>query len=1087
MPELLCGGAGSGKSALIFEKIGSLAREGKRSLLIVPENMSHTAERRLLELCGNPVSRHASAITFSGIESSILSLAGDEKPSLDGGGRILAMFSAISETESSLRHYRGAALKSRLVSSMLETAEELIFAGVSPEKLREAASGEEMSDKIKDIADIFGAYLAVCSQGRLDPASLLDRAADHIAETGFFDGVHVFIDDFSGFSGQKYAFLERVLERCADMTVSVLHNGDDTVFSEQGKMRDRFIAMGGRCGRPFTVRRLAAKGQDKPAELLKCSEVFDMKAKPLISGKNRPSLLKALCTGGGFCPVSVCSAADPAEESELCAALIRGLTLARGARLRDVAVVSGDPDRYAGLLERSFFKYGVPVFFSRKESILKKPVLAAALGPLEALRDGMRTGSVISYVKSGFLPLSDDAVSRLENYALLWNIRGNAWFSPFKKATSGFERPFRDEEARLADIEKSRAAAVANIELLRGLLKNCRTCGDFVAAFNAYLEKSRLAELITERSEKLASAGMDQEASEHAQLFGILLNALTQTDGVLHGAQVSLDEFYSLLVMILSQYDVSSIPSSLDAVQASSFTALSPAGVNHLIILGATDGLLPPDVPHKSILSDAERAALEGEGISLPTDEDKAFEQQSDVYRVLSSPSASLTVFYPLSANGGECTESYVSKRLLELIPEAKEGLVCGSEVLDLLRLTAPKPLSELACSYLSCETPESLAAFTRVSKTRPELLQGLGDYARAPGDLIKSKESLKALYGQRLSLSPSSLERAGSCPFAFFGSYGIRAKERPEYGISALHVGTLMHSTVERAIKELSASGGDARAAARRFFDDELAKQMKDADSARMKTLLARIRESAELIVSDVWAEIENSDFKPKYFELSFREGGDAPPLTWEDRGFECVLTGVADRVDVCGDRFKVVDYKTGSKKFTLSDLVNGHNLQLFLYSALLQNAGVGECAADLYIPARSEYLSVNGEEDAEKKRRDDLKRLGLIRSEPDILGSLEHGADRHFARWLPVGSSAERDRFLAVGDYCVGKAKELASVIIDGNVSAAPHGKDACEYCAMKLACRFDGRDERYYVRPLFSAHPAKALDAITGEEAE
>ena len=1086
MPELLCGGAGSGKSALIFEKIGSLAREGKRSLLIVPENMSHTAERRLLEVCGNPVSRYASAVTFSGVVSSILSLAGDEAPSLDGGGRILAMFRALSEVESGLKHYRGAALKARLVSSMLETAEELIFAGVTPEKLNEAASGEEMSDKIKDVSAVFGAYLTVCSQGSLDPASLLDRAADHIAGTGFFDGVYVFIDDFSGFSGQKYAFLERVLERCADMTVSVLHNGDDTVFSEQGKMRDRFIAMGRRCGKPFAVRRLSAKAQDKPAELLKCSEVFDVKAKPLVSGRERPSLLKALC-GGDFCPVSVCVAADPAEESELCAALIRGLTLCRGARLRDVAVVSGDPEKYGRLLERDFDKYGVPVFFSRNENVLKKPVLAAALGPLEALRDGMRPDPVLSYIKSGFVPLSDDEISRLENYVLLWNVRGNAWFSPFKKATSGFERPFKDEEERLAGIEKSRAAAVANIELLRSLLKDRRTCGDYVSAFNAYLEQSRLADLISERAVKLSSLGMEQEAAEHAQLFGILQNALTQTDGVLHDAPATLDEFYSLLVMILSQYDVSSIPSSLDAVQASSFTALSPAGVKHLIILGAVDGLLPPDVPHKSILSDAERAALEGEGISLPTDEDKAFEQQSDVYRVLSSPCETLTVFRPLSSNGGECSESYVLKSLLRLIPEAEKGVTQSAEVLDLLRLTAPKPLSELACSCLSNETPASLAALTRFKKKRPELIEELREYSSAKSASIKNRESLMALYEKKLSLSPSSLERAGNCPFAFFASYGIRAKERPEYGISALHVGTLIHSTVEHSIKELSAKGGDVRAVARRHFDTALSNQLRDADSARMKTVLSRIRESAELIVSDVWEEIENSDFKPKYFEFSFKNGGDAPPLTWEDRGVTCVLTGTADRIDYCGDRFKVVDYKTGTKKFGLADLVNGHNLQLFLYSALLQNAGMGECAADLYIPARSEYLSVGEGETAESVRRDDLKRRGLIRSEADILEALEHGAGRNSARWLPVGSSAERDRFLAVGDYCVKKAKELASVIIDGDVSAAPNGKDACEYCSMKLACRFDERDVRYAVKRLYSARFNQALDKITGEEAE
>ena len=50
--EIVCGRSKSGKSKYIYDKISSLAAEGKEVMLIVPEQFSHVAEKRLLERVG---------------------------------------------------------------------------------------------------------------------------------------------------------------------------------------------------------------------------------------------------------------------------------------------------------------------------------------------------------------------------------------------------------------------------------------------------------------------------------------------------------------------------------------------------------------------------------------------------------------------------------------------------------------------------------------------------------------------------------------------------------------------------------------------------------------------------------------------------------------------------------------------------------------------------------------------------------------------------------------------------------------------------------------------------------------------------
>ena len=75
MLKLLLGRAGTGKSTALFQ---AMAEEGKRrpQLLIVPEQHSHDAERRLCALAGNAASLHTEVLSFTRLASRVFSVAG---------------------------------------------------------------------------------------------------------------------------------------------------------------------------------------------------------------------------------------------------------------------------------------------------------------------------------------------------------------------------------------------------------------------------------------------------------------------------------------------------------------------------------------------------------------------------------------------------------------------------------------------------------------------------------------------------------------------------------------------------------------------------------------------------------------------------------------------------------------------------------------------------------------------------------------------------------------------------------------------------------------------------------------------------
>ena len=83
---------------------------------------------------------------------------------------------------------------------------------------------------------------------------------------------------------------------------------------------------------------------------------------------------------------------------------------------------------------------------------------------------------------------------------------------------------------------------------------------------------------------------------------------------------------------------------------------------------------------------------------------------------------------------------------------------------------------------------------------------------------------------------------------------------------------------------------------------------------------------------------EFAESDFEAKAFELPIDVDGavHSKVIPLQDGG-DLRIRGSVDRVDVLeqdGQQFvRVVDYKSGAKPFRLADIVNGLNLQMFLY----------------------------------------------------------------------------------------------------------------------------------------------------------
>ena len=191
--------------------------------------------------------------------------------------------------------------------------------------------------------------------------------------------------------------------------------------------------------------------------------------------------------------------------------------------------------------------------------------------------------------------------------------------------------------------------------------------------------------------------------------------------------------------------------------------------------------------------------------------------------------------------------------------------------------------------------------------------------------------------------------------------------------------------------------------------------------------------------------------------------------------------LIGQVDRVDLYirfdGKAFvRVVDYKTGSKKFDLNDLSAGINMQMLLYlfnvcdcpeqfaCDRLQAAGV------LYHPLSDLLVDRKKDANVQKQRLKSMQMNGLVLEDASVVQAMERDNDKCF---IPAfidkdgkakGSVVSDAQFALLRGVVEQMLVNMANALLDGDIAALPTKKDektACEYCDFKAVCARDADD--------------------------
>lgn len=832
---------------------------------------------------------------------------------------------------------------------------------------------------------------------------------------------------------------------------------------------------------------------------------------------------------------------NPEKEMEFVIEKIRTLLYEGKCRYRDIAVVTGDLKTYGMIASDSFLKAKIPCFVDQKKGIEEHPFVDYILSVIEIFLSNFRMEKVMQFEKNMFSSATSEQSDFLDNFLRASGIFGyKKWQEVWNGEILFGELENEEREKYHRFLDTIRMEFLDQIEeLYEKIGKGKHTVEEYARALCEWLEGEEVFYKIEEKAEVFEQQNEKELAFEYRQIYEIVLGVFDKLVELLGEEKMNLKEFREILCTGFSEARIGLIPPGIDQVLIGDMNRSRLAHIKHLFFIGMNDGIIPQAVSKGGVISDAERQFLSDAEFELaPTLRETIYMEQFYLYLNLTKAEEHLYLSYSETGTDGAAKKpSYIIDKIRKMFPNLKPvieaerkdnryllGNFLGREYL----------ISGLRKKRSSSKKWKEIASFYKKEEKRNEKLSDWISAAFYKENQKKlSKEAIHELYQEVLSGSTSRFEQYTACAFSFFMRYGLRLKERKEHQVAFFDIGNIAHNALERYTKHMlsekkSWTDYDEEEQNKRadLCVEEVVNEYKNGlllQTERDRYLISRLKRVVRRSVWAITKQMEQGDFQTVTSEFGFEileapeEGEEVLEEDYQMSIFDydedektaepakekkayaseglLRLIGRIDRMDEMEEEDKVyvsiVDYKTGKKELSLSDLYHGLQMQLMIYL----KAGVdGESqkTKKIVIPAGVLYYhvedpvleKVQGEtkEETEERMLNKLKMGGLLNMDEPVLSSFDKNFKEQNGKLPPsvnsnifsMGTTSKgvlkktsktvtTEDFSMLLNFTEQKLQEIKSEILDGNISAKPYRdteKEACAYCPYHAVCRFDVR---------------------------
>lgn len=1062
------GRSGVGKTEYLRDYVikSSLADPDTNYIVMVPEqsNLQTQTDYVLAHPKGGLL--NIDILSFKRLAYHIFSETGGfHNRVLDESGKLMILKNVVEECKDKLCVLKKPMERIDSLNKLKSILSEFSQYHVTEETFNELVSKDSipgLSLKLKDLMTIYDYYLDYISKDYITDEQVMDVLSEKL-EVSFFVKKTVFVfDEYTGFTFLQNEVLRKLIRHAKDVIVSLTMDPsyvNETVVPEYDlfalsvKTKSELTQMAHEEKKAIhePVFLYGNKNSKHEEFVYLEKNLFDYSSLPFEKKSDR---------------IIICDSMNPEDEVRFLREKIAALVRDEGYSYKDIAVVTGDLNRYGIHFEKMMEDAGIPFFIDDSKALSNNRFLEMIKSLLDIIEEDFSYKSVFRFFKSGLYKLTKEETDILENYCIAGDI---CHFSSWNKSWDKLLKNMSDEE--LCVINSLREKFISDIkEFVYVMQKNELSVKERTLALFTFLADINVEGKLLAMSDNFDVKGDYIRAVEYRQVYAAVIHLFDELVEISGDKLISGADFAELLDAGFSVIKIGVLPPGNDYVVLADVERSRISKTKVLFLLGANEGIIPRNNERIGFLNESERLVIKESKVTLaPTSHEEYYTQKYYLYRILTKASEKIFISYSNFGDGDELNPSYLVKCIEDLFPccehvhtkdyfNSIDYYNTKSEAYDYLLNSEEYSASKWNDYYDYLAKDENYRFRLR------KLQEGLifkGDKSALSESLA---DKLFLNNNKHLRTSVSRLESFAACPFAHFLRYGIDINDRIRPEMSAIDYGTVFHTALEdyvRILKQMniqvaSVSDEVSFSLAKDCIINAFNKVYRaySEPTARDKYHIKRME---RLMKRTVWAmkkQFTDSPFSIRDVEYRFEDLCSAEL----SNNKKVLLNGKIDRIDTYSDGLneviRIVDYKTGSTGFSLMKFYYGIQLQLVVYLDIVSEI---EKKHNNVILAGAFYYNINDPViDADKVKEDKI--------EAAILKELRlHGYQNESVSNTADKSTDEKSLQLMM-KYSRSKVKELSEAITSGDVAKRPYLvydggiKTACDYCDYRQLCLFD-----------------------------
>ena len=1035
--------------------------------IIVPDKYTLICEKMLLNALNVDCSFKAEVLSLNRLCSKVL----DIKEVLDKQSGIVLIQKILFENNDKFKVFKNMYKKVGFAEKLYSTIMQIKSSNVTIDDLSLCGSDEAiLNAKLDDLKIVYSVYENSVANGLYDGIYKLDQLVKLINNKQFFKNCAFYFAFFDFFTQKEYQIIDSLIGSGVFVCMATSYatgKPNEHIYTNTEYTNLNAIMF------KYGLNDIVQASETLPKH-------FDKLKNELFSYNPTIELLKDDS-------IQIFKASGEKSEVENVARQIKEYIVA-GYKYNEICIGVSDINQYEILMDEIFSKYNINYFVDNSIMLDNTELGRFMCSVLNGVAYGFMEEDLKSIIFNYYFGLEDDAKEQFYKFMNLLKPKGLKWLDKqYELQSDVVNSTILKVKEKLNYIIATFKGKKTGAELVGALRQICEYFNIDImtdALITKFIDDLKISKTLSQLNEKIY------------EMFDMIEKLSSETI-------FDISSFLKLILSSLKSFKINLVPQSVDGVFVGDINSSSFERKKIVFLLGTNLGKAPLISYDLGLILDKDIDNLSAKFLIEPKISQINARSKLKLFEICLTARDFLVLSYLSSDDAGnELKPSYLITNIQKMFETKKDnkkyrltsvtvdddyGL--SEKVADYIKYANENKLTNVQMK--ECDNAQKLKLrkiansisipqncykymfFNKNNALLDKLLQlyddglYLNNLKKIGMNVTMPKTKLKtatSLYFVNNYTSATQITTFFTCPYKHFLRYGIKLKEDLPYALKRIDIGNILHRVCELFVTMLKNSKNTEfnLENAKTIVMNKIKQEFSDIlDYEDNRFVVPSLKNEAIKLMDQLYNFSNSSNFKTLYTEYNFK------PYKIENNYKNVSLKGGIDRIDVLGDKFVIIDYKTGDSKLELNDVYFGLKMQLILYALAYSKESNKQVVGFGYFPIKDSFTKLDASGNSGYKIQ------GIFDKDINVLYDLDktlvnNENDKKESKFYDfyikdnekLTSSTnvmELNKIMNIVNYVRTLLENAVNSILDGDIMVSPYQKsekgpcDNCEYVAI------------------------------------